>query len=292
MSGIKRLSSLSGFDEQKKSADKSSEMERIQGLRLIDDIMFAKVIENKEACQEIVSTILKDDFLIIEDVKSQTTITNLHGRGIRADAVCTLGDGTKCNVEVQVKNANDDVRRARYNASCLTAQYTEPGSDFSEIVPVCVIYITAYDPFQCGKMIYHARTVIEETGCALEDGLSYVFVNTKVKDTTSGNLKISRLMELFMECRTPRSSEFGAVARRMSELKESEKGVRLMGITMEELRAEGRKEGRKEGRAEGIIRMGRKFGLSEEDIIENLAEELHITKEQAYKIFEHYISHH
>ena len=62
----------------------------------------------------------------------------------------------------------------------------------------------------------------------------------------------------------------------------------------EEIRAEGRTEGRLEGRlegrtetiengAKGIIRMGKKFGISNENILNSLQEDLGISFEEAKK---------
>lgn len=52
--------------------------------------------------------------------------------------------------------------------------------------------------------------------------------------------------------------------------------------------AEGRAEGRAEGQAEGMIRMGRKVGLSDSEIIANISSVLHCSSEEAASLFQKY----
>lgn len=79
---------------------------RAKEFRLIDDVFFEVFAEDEEACQEILQVILEDGQLAVLDVVVQSSKRNIYGRLVRLDALCTLGDGKKCNIEVQ--RANDD----------------------------------------------------------------------------------------------------------------------------------------------------------------------------------------
>lgn len=79
---------------------------RAKEFRLIDDVFFEVFAEDEEACQEILQIILEDGQLAVLDVVVQSSKRNIYGRSVRLDALCTLGDGKKCNIEVQ--RANDD----------------------------------------------------------------------------------------------------------------------------------------------------------------------------------------
>ena len=68
---------------------------------------------------------MEDDKLIVTDVIFQSSKRNLYGRSVRLDALCTLGNGTLCNIEVQRSDNDDHLRRARYNASVITSKETE-----------------------------------------------------------------------------------------------------------------------------------------------------------------------
>lgn len=69
--------------------------------------MFFEVLANKPVCQEMLRTILEDEELIVQDVITQNSEKNLYGRSVRLDALCTLGNGEKCNIEIQ-RSDNDD----------------------------------------------------------------------------------------------------------------------------------------------------------------------------------------
>lgn len=104
--------------------------EQIQKLRAIDDIMFQMLAESEKVCQEILRVILDDAKLIVQKVTPQASIANILGRSVRLDALCTLGDGTICNIEVQKKNDNDDLRRVRYNASSIVSNFSKKAVSF------------------------------------------------------------------------------------------------------------------------------------------------------------------
>lgn len=73
-------------------------------------------------CAEILRTILEDKELTVEDVIVQSSERNLYGRSVRLDALCTLGNGTKCNIEVQRSDNDNHLKRARFNASSITVK--------------------------------------------------------------------------------------------------------------------------------------------------------------------------
>ena len=83
-------------------------IKRVRQLRPIDDAMFKKLAESKAVCQEILRVILNDKKLIVEEVISEDSIANIFGRAVRLDALCTLGNGALCNIEIQKENVNDD----------------------------------------------------------------------------------------------------------------------------------------------------------------------------------------
>ena len=99
---------------------------------------------------------------------------------------CTLGNGTLCNIEVQRSNNDDHLRRARYNASVITAKETDIGTHFGNIPEVYVIYISEFDFLKGGRTIYHIEKVIKETGTFVDDGFHEIFVNTSVKYSLQG----------------------------------------------------------------------------------------------------------
>ncbi len=229
-------------------------LEIIKNFKPIHDIFFEVLADDAAFCQEILRVILEDNKLIVHDVKVQKDVRNLIGRSVRVDVLCTLGDGTLCNIEVQRANNDNHFKRIRYNAACITASEAEVGSRFENVPNVIIVYISEFDILKAGKTIYHIDKVVRETGKILDDGMKTVCVNTKVND---GSL-IAQLMQLFIKTEV-NEPKFPVFTNRMNYIKNSEGGQRQMSELMElyfkeELEAsreEGREEGRAEGRAEG-----------------------------------------
>lgn len=221
--------------------------ERIQKFRPIDDTFFEVMIKDIEACEEILRVILEDRELKIVRLQAQHSVKNLYGRSVRLDAFCILGNGTYCNIEVQRSNNDDHLRRVRYNASCTTANITDPGKDFRDVPTVYVIYISEFDFLKQERTIYHIDKVIQETGEIIDDGLHEIFVNTKINDGTD----IAELMQCFTmtEVNNPK---FPKMSNRVSFLKNDEEGIKIMCKVMEEYAKEYAEEYAKEYAEEAV----------------------------------------
>ena len=231
--------------------------EQVQNFRPIDDVFFEVLADDKEVCQEILRTILEDNALIVEEVIVQRSIKNIYGRSVRLDALCVLGDGARCNIEVQRAHSDDHLKRARYNAASIVTKNTDPGERFENVPRVIIVYISERDFLGYGRTIYHIDKVIRENGESIDDGLQDVFVNTSVDDGTD----IADLMRCFMqqEVHDPR---FPKLSSRVSYLKEEEGGVSVMCEVMEkymrEAVEESRRAAQKDERINTICKMIRK----------------------------------
>ena len=206
-------------------------IKRVRQLRPIDDAMFKKLAESKAVCQEILRVILEDSRLVVKEVISEDSIANIFGRAVRLDALCTLGNGTLCNIEIQKENVNDDVRRVRYNASSIVSRFSEKGQKFSEIPDVVIVYISEYDVFRSERTIYHINSVIMETNTVVDDGLRRIFVNTQYADTD--NTDVGELMKCFLQ-KEINSDKFPELSERLSFFKNVGKGVDSMCSIIEE----------------------------------------------------------
>lgn len=201
-------------------------LEKVQRLRPIDDVFFERLMENKKVCQEILRVILNDDKLIVKTVVAQRGIQNLFGRSVRLDALCILGNGEICNIEVQKSDNDDHVKRVRYNASLITANKTPKGSDFSSVPTLLMVFISRFDIFKKNRNIYHVHSVITDEGMGYEmvnNGLSEVYVNTAVKDGTT----LSELMECFEKEKVD-NTKFPNLTKEVKYYKENKKGVSRM----------------------------------------------------------------
>lgn len=193
---------------------------KVKDFRPIDDVFFEVLANDERFCEEILRTILEDKDLIVEDVVVQGSERNIYGRSVRLDALCILGNGSKCNIEVQRADNDDHLRRARFNAASITIKDSEPGEHFEDVIELYIVYISEFDVLKDGLTIYHIDKVIRENGRVVDDGLHEIFVNTAIDDGT----EIAELMSCF-EKKEVINSKFPVFTQRMKELKTTEGGA-------------------------------------------------------------------
>jgi len=207
----------------------------VQKLVPMDDVLFQKICESKETCQEIISAILGEKVEVIQ-VISQDSIGNLQGRSVRLDCLCRLNNGIYVNVEVQKPDNDDHEARVRYNASVITANETPKSVKFKDVARVIVIYITSFDIFKEGYPIYHIDRTIRETGTVRDDGFVEIYVNAAVKKYDNElNRNVSDLMDLFTDRNTYNPEKFPCFSHRKNLFVNTEKGKIEMCEKVEQL---------------------------------------------------------
>ena len=216
-----------------KQLTEQQKKDKVKDFRPIDDVFFEVLAANKEVCEEILRTILEDPKLIVDDVIVQSSERNLYGRSVRLDALCTLGNGTKCNIEIQRSDNDNHLKRARYNAASITVKESNPGDKFENIVDVYIVYISEFDFLGKGKTTYHIDKTIRETGDVIDDGLHEIFVNTTIDDGTD----IADLMACFTK-KEVKNAKFPKLSDEVQRLKETEGGLSAVCELMEKYNQE------------------------------------------------------
>lgn len=203
-------------------------IEKIKELRPIDDVLFEVLAEDREVCEEMLRVILEDDKLIVHDVITQSDQRNIYGRSVRLDALSTLGDGSKCNIEVQRSDNDDHLKRVRFNAASITVKDSNPGERFEKVIELKVVYISEFDVFRKSKTIYHVDKILRETGDVVDDGLHEIFVNAAINDGSN----IAELMQSFKQQMVD-NPKFPKLSDRMKLLKETQGGASAVCAVME-----------------------------------------------------------
>ena len=266
------------FVYQEKTGDKMTleeKKEQVRNFRPIDDTFFEVLADDVGVCQEMLRIILEDEKLIVKDVIVQSSERNLYGRSVRLDALCILGNGKKCNVEVQRSNKDHHLKRVRFNASVITVRDSQKDKKFEKTIDLIVVYISEFDIFKRGRVIYHVDSVIRETQEKVDDGLERVFVNTAVKDGTT----ISEYMDCFLQKEID-NAKFPKLTNRVHYLKHEEGGVNAMCEVMEQYSKKAAKKAYKQGEEAGqrqaniaaIKNMIIRFQATKEVILEDYTE--------------------
>lgn len=270
--------------QKKQTLTLEQKKERVKDFRPLDDVFFEVLADDRDFCQELLRTVMEDSGLKVCDVIVQSSRRNLYGRSVRLDALCKLGSGDMCNVEVQRADEDDHFRRVRYHASVITAKESYPGARFEKICNVHVVYISEFDIIGKGRTSYHVDSVIRETGTLVDDGLHRIFVNTVNDDGTD----TSELMSCFTKTMVD-NPKFPVFTRRMHELKEEEGGLDAVCEVMQKYireataEAEKRIEEANKGTAEAnrkkmlAIRSMIQYGIPREAILRDFSEEEYLS---------------
>ena len=244
--------------EAEKEKQHQEDLQRLRGLRLIDDDFMNACFDGyTDGAELLLRIILNKPDIRVKSVKTQRRMKNLLGRDICLDIDADDETGKEYNVEVQRAEKGADRKRARYHSSILDAHLLQPGNDFSDLPETFVIFITENDVIGKCKPLYRVERKIEETNEPFDDGEHIIYVNGADKDASTA---LGKLMHDFF-CTDPDDMHYKELADKVRYFKEDEKGVAAMCKVMEDMR--------KESKWEQIVESVRRWlsmGLSHEQI--------------------------
>ncbi|MGN0940545.1 MAG: Rpn family recombination-promoting nuclease/putative transposase [Selenomonadaceae bacterium] len=239
-------------------AERQKMIEAIQQFRLIDDVYFSAFFDGDKVSMELVlRIILGKPSLHVVEMRAQNEVPNMYGRAVRFDVFATDDKNNEYNIEVQRSDEGANPRRARYNSSMMDTMNVSKGTEWKDIPPVIVIFITEHDVLGGGLPLYHVERVIREMGDkSFGDASEIVYVNAEIQDDTP----LGKLMHDFF-CKDANDMNYRILADRTKFFKTDEHGVSRMCKIMEDIKNEGvaegmekgMKAGRKEGRKEGVV---------------------------------------
>ena len=272
---INRQRKERGMDQKRPRKTEERQLEIVRQLRPIDDCFFEVMMEDPDACEELLQVVLENPLLRIkkETVSGQKSIRIIGKRSIRVDAYAEGNEHTVFNIEIQRADNENHVKRVRYNASVITVNRSEPGDLFEQVQELFVIYIADFDVLRNGRTISHAEMTCAETGVTLNDGLHEIFVTTIGKD----NNKIARLMR---EYKNPdmNNPEFPKQSKRVQEMKHDSKEAEKMCKLVEDYKLE--------GIIQGVIEAYVDAGLDEKMILFKLVKKFNLTEEKAQEYYD------
>ena len=253
---------MSDLDFERKHAE---DLQRLRGLRLLDDDFMNKVFEDKACAEFLLQIILQRTDLRVQRVHGQHDIKNLQGRSVRLDILAVDEIDRVYNIEVQRSDKGAGVKRARYNSSLIDANMTESGDEYEQLNETYVIFITEHDVLGGGYPIYHIDRTVRETGALFGDESHILYVNAQIKDDTA----LGQLMHDF-SCTSAEEMHYQILADRVRYFKEDTEGVATMCKVMEDMRNEAAREAVKENAikaARSFLALGK---LSYEEIANSL----------------------
>lgn len=219
----------------KKKRERQEDLQRLRGLRPIDDdFMRCLFRDNIPLTQHVLRILTGIGELNITSVDTQADMKRLVGaRSICLDAYGTDDEGKKYDMEVQRSDKGAGKHRARYHSSAMDIDNLDAGQDFSELPDTYTIFITENDIFAEGLPYYDIERMKMSTGELFHDGAHILFINGAYR----GDDEIGKLMHDF-SCSDPDDMINKELADRTRYFKETEEGVEAVCKIMEDMRNE------------------------------------------------------
>ena len=214
----------------------------IKNFTLMSDIFMRNVFKQRECLEYVLQVIMeKQDLKVIEQI-IQKDYKNLQGRSAIMDCVARDSEGKQFDVEIQQDNEGASPKRARYHSGLMDMNTLNPGQDFDELPESYVIFITRDDILGYDFPIYHIDRHIKEADDSFQDEAHIIYVNSRKQEDT----ELGRLMH-DLHCKNADEMHSPVLAKRVHELKDTQKGVELMCNEMEKIYSEGMESGEKRG---------------------------------------------
>ena len=268
--------------------------EYLEMASLFSDKYFKIFLQNQtyKPAQFILRTILKNPFLVVQNMTIQKVINNIGGREVQLDFYCEqIGDDGKVikriNVEIQRQSGGAIPKRARFHSSSLDSASLKENDPFKALTENYVIFFAEKDIFKKKQPYYNIQRYIEFTDekgnikhlKPFNDGSHIIYINGQYKDTTSDLGKIIHDFHcvktddmLCEELRKP--AEYFKNKKKgenemykdidIFDLLTDESKEKIM-KELKEAKVEAKKDGLAEGRAEGEklgIEKGEKLGIA------------------------------
>ena len=228
------------------NSDLESRYEKYKGIiknfTLMSDIFMRNVFKKRECLEYVLQVIMEKQDLHVIDQIIQIDYKNLQGRSAVMDCVARDSTGKQFDVEIQQDNEGASPKRARYHSGLMDMNTLNPGQDFEELPESYVIFNTRDDILGYGLPIYHIDRQIKELEEAFQDEAHIIYVNSRKQDDT----ELGRLMH-DLHCKKADEMHSPILAKRVYEMKETQKGVELMCHEMEKIYSEGMESGEKRG---------------------------------------------
>lgn len=267
-------------------------MKTLEELNLVDDFLVNSLTSHKiygeESSRYILECILHRKIGKLTVVPQRFWVgENPEHHGVRLDVYLDEEDGEIFDIEPDQNDGKADMeslpRRVRFYHAKIDAGNLAVGEEYSKLRNVIVIFITTYDPFGRGRMVYTVKSgCVEEPDMSYEDGAKTLFLYTKgTKGNASEELyQLLRYMEE-SSAENAKSEGLKALHRMVTAVKrDGEVGFAYMKSFEREQRimAAGKAEGLALGKAEAILALLSAKGEIPKELSETILQERDLKK--------------
>lgn len=228
----------------------------IQKLDLTSDIFCGKVLEDKDACEEVLGIILGEE-ITLKSVHSQYVIRNLVSHSVILDIFAESVNKKKFHFEIQNQDNDNHVKRNRYNRSCIDVSLLDKGVSYEDLPELFQIFLTKSDFFNGKKPIYFVQRIVgkdEKINAVFNDETHEVYVNLTILSEINESLR--QLQEYFLHTDSEHEGDMiSNLVKRVNFLRRERKGNDIMCEELNEMLDEYLQRGIDEGRKMGIVEL-------------------------------------
>ena len=146
-------------------------------------LMFAKVMEDKELCRDMLGIIFperKVKNIVVHkresSVSEATVITGMESKSVRLD-VLFEDDRGWYDIELQVEDKGNLPKCSRYYGAAIDVNRLKKGRDYNELMPSYIIFICMYDEGKIDEPVYSFRMYDEKYGLPINDERFSIILN-------------------------------------------------------------------------------------------------------------------
>ena len=281
------------------------------GIPLTDNYLFQTAMtQNKKLCKRFLSKVLKRKIrdLVFQTEKSRRLTRD--GKGTRLDVEVTLGSGEVVDIEMQTTSSKDFLQRVSfYRATIVSKFLTVKSKGFQDVKPVIIIFLTTFDPFGKGNMLYSFQGREESDLSVIDPYMGhniFLYLNGRanVEDVElvgfarylgsngetqpSGNNKMVGFFETEAEAirdnsewRLTRMALDVYTIDRLEGIRQEEQKKYEKQLAEEKAKIVKEKEKEKENSILMVIRIFRNSGITAENLLRGIMESFHLSHDEA-----------
>lgn len=241
--------------------DEISLQSQWESLTIQDNFIFGKTMElNPEICRRLIEIILQIKVARISYPEREKTIdARIDSKGVRLDVYAEGDNNRSFDLEMQVSNTHDLLKRTRYYQGLIDLEKLKRGEHYNALGESYIIFICPFKLFGQDQHIYIWQTkCINNSAVTISDGVTKIFLSTKGKTSD-----ISPALRNFLDYvdRAVVADDFTKELDAAVKIVKTSEKVRLRYMTYQMALLESRMEGHEEGIKEGIAR-GMEQGLA------------------------------
>ena len=265
---------------------------QLKELNLEDDFLFAKVMNDKAICKELLESLLDIKIEKVIMLQEQKVIDLLvESKGIRLDVYVKDENNTIYNVEMQRGKHKNLPKRLRYYQGNIDLDLISKGEDYRNLTKSYIIFICTFDLFNAGRHKYTFQNVcIEDKNIVLNDESEKIILNTKgsMNDISLELLEFLEYIENSTEdiVKKSRSNLVKNIHNKVEKVK-NDISTEVEFMTLLERDREKIEEGIEQGIEQGIFLTKKVINLSSKGYtIKEIAIECNISEIEVKKILE------